>query len=287
MKEINQLNKDNKIYFMEENQKLILEKEIQKSIFELNKLFQKEEILKFLYKNIEEGKYDFNEEEQNNKKKKLTEDEIEEKKDKFCRELKEIFDSINPEIFEKYNNRIAKTTINIFKEIYNNRRFDLKTNPIRKVKIEKVNLNENDNKFKYEKLNDFKNLIQETIYLSSFYIKELNNTNELLFRNLDQYYEEKNNIELVSYINGEEKRAKDDELIKKVVSVKEMQGKKFIIDTKNYINEMIKEQIDLNNKLSNLIDEFNSIKEEQNTFEQYCNEKNNIFKEINEIDFFE
>ena len=100
---------ENKIYFMEENQKLILEKEIQKSILELNKLFQKEELLKFLYKNIEEGKYDFNEESEN-KEQQLTEEEISEKKDKFCRELKEIFDSINPEVFEKYNDMISRPT---------------------------------------------------------------------------------------------------------------------------------------------------------------------------------
>ena len=276
---------ENKIYFMEENQKLILEKEIQKSILELNKLFQKEELLKFLYKNIEEGKYDFNEE-LGNKDQQLTEDEISEKKDKFCRELKEIFDSINPEVFEKYNKRIAKTTINVFKEIYN-RRYDLKTNPIRKVKIQTVNPRNNENQTKYQKLNDFKTLIQETIYISSFYIDELNKKNSILVKNLDEFYDSKSNVEMVTYVNGEEKRAKDDDLIKRVVNSKEMKGAQFIIETKKYISEMIQEQMNLNSKLSNLINEFKNLKEQQNTFDKYCQDDNNIFKDINEMDFYE
>ena len=276
---------ENKIYFMEENQKLILEKEIQKSILELNKLFQKEELLKFLYKNIEEGRYDFNEE-LGNKDQQLTEDEISEKKDKFCRELKEIFDSINPEVFEKYNKRIAKTTINVFKEIYN-RRYDLKTNPIRKVKIQTVNPRTNENQTKYQKLNDFKTLIQETIYISSFYIDELNKKHSMLAKNLDEFYDSKSNVEMVTYVNGEEKRAKDDDLIKRVVNSKEMKGTQFIIETKKYISEMIQEQMNLNSKLSNLINEFKSLKEQQNTFDKYCRDDNNIFKDINEMDFYE
>ncbi len=276
---------ENKIYFMEENQKLILEKEIQKSILELNKLFQKEELLKFLYKNIEEGKYDFNEENEN-KDQQLSEEEISEKKDKFCRELKEIFDSINPEVFEKYNKRIAKTTINVFKEIYN-RRYDLKTNPIRKVKIQTVNPKNNENQTKYQKLNDFKALIQETIYISSFYIDELNKKNSILVKNLDEFYDNKSNVELVTYVNGEEKRAKDDDLIKRVVNTKEMKGTQFILETKKYISEMIQEQMNLNNKLSNLINEFKNLKEQQNTFDKYCQDDNNIFKDINEMDFYE
>lgn len=276
---------ENKIYFMEENQKLILEKEIQKSILELNKLFQKEELLKFLYKNIEEGKYDFNEENEN-KDQQLSEEEISEKKDKFCRELKEIFDSINPEVFEKYNKRIAKTTINVFKEIYN-RRYDLKTNPIRKVKIQTVNPKNNENQTKYQKLNDFKALIQETIYISSFYIDELNKKNSILVKNLDEFYDNKSNVELVTYVNGEEKRAKDDDLIKRVVNTKEMKGTQFILETKKYISEMIQEQMNLNNKLSNLINEFKNLKEQQNNFDKYCQDDNNIFKDINEMDFYE
>jgi len=276
---------ENKIYFMEENQKLILEKEIQKSILELNKLFQKEELLKFLYKNIEEGKYDFSEE-MGDEEKQLSDEEISEKKDKFCRELKEIFDSINPEVFEKYNKRIAKRTINVFKEIYN-RRYDLKNNPIRKVKIQTVNPRNNDNKKKYQKLNDFKALIQETIYISSFYIDELNKKNNILVNNLDEFYDNKSNVELVTYVNGEEKRAKDDDLIKRVVNTKEMKGTQFILETKKYISEMIQEQMNLNNKLSNLINEINNLKEQQNTFDIYCQDDNNIFKDINEMDFYE
>jgi len=276
---------ENKIYFMEENQKLILEKEIQKSILELNKLFQKEELLKFLYKNIEDGKYDFSEE-RGDEEKQLSDEEISEKKDKFCRELKEIFDSINPEVFEKYNKRIAKRTINVFKEIYN-RRYDLKNNPIRKVKIQTVNPRNNDNKKKYQKLNDFKALIQETIYISSFYIDELNKKNNILVNNLDEFYDNKSNVELVTYVNGEEKRAKDDDLIKRVVNTKEMKGTQFILETKKYISEMIQEQMNLNNKLSNLINEINNLKEQQNTFDIYCQDDNNIFKDINEMDFYE
>lgn len=276
---------ENKIYFMEENQKLILEKEIQKSILELNKLFQKEELLKFLYKNIEEGKYDFDEE-RGDEEKQLSEEEISEKKDKFYRELKEIFDSINPEVFEKYNKRIAKTTINVFKEIYN-RRYDLKTNPIRKVKIQIVNPRNNDNQKKYQKLNDFKALIQETIYISSFYIDELNKKNGILVNNLDEFYDNKSNVELVTYVNGEEKRAKDDDLIKRVVNTKEMKGTKFILETKKYISEMIQEQMNLNNKLSNLINEIKNLKEQENNFDKYCQDDNNIFKDINEMDFYE
>ena len=92
---------------------------------------------------------------------------------------------------------------------------------------------------------------------------------------------------MVNNINGEEKKAKDDEIIKKVINAKENKGKQFIIDTKNYINEMINEQNILDKKISHLVDEMNDIKEQTNAFEQYCNDNNSIFKDINEFDYYE
>ena len=68
---------------------MALEKEISKSLITLQNLFQKEEILKFLFKCIDEDKYDFNEESQN-KENPLTEDEISKKKDEFYRDLRNV-----------------------------------------------------------------------------------------------------------------------------------------------------------------------------------------------------
>ena len=60
MNEINQINNDNKniIYSIDSRQRHVLENYIDKSNTNLKGLFQKEEILQFLFKSIEEGKYD-------------------------------------------------------------------------------------------------------------------------------------------------------------------------------------------------------------------------------------
>ena len=288
MNEINQSNNDNKniIYSIDSGQRPVLEKNINQSIVDLKKLFQKEEILKFLYKNIEEGKYDFSED-KSNKDNPLSEEEINSKKDQFCRELKEIFDSIDPEIFQKYNNRIANATIKIMREIYTRGKIVEKEPLIRKMEIKKINSDSNENKLKYNKLNIIKNVIQDTIYLSKYYIEELNNSNALLFQDLNQFYNDKNNLEIVNYINGEEKTAKDDDFIQKVVNLKENKGKDFINETKKYITEIINEQNNLNNKISNLVNELSDIKEQQKDFKNYCNEENSVFRDINECDFYE
>ncbi len=283
MKQMNKDNK-NKLYYIEESQKIILEKKIAESLSFLKKICTKEEILKFLFKSIEDGKYDFNEENGEGSKQ-LTEEEISEKKDKFCREIKEIFDTIPPIIFQKYHNRIATATINIITEI--NTRKEIINNPKRKVKIERINQDCKEKKLTYNKLDAIKNLIKETIYVSSFYNTELVNKNGTLFQDLNKFYNDKSEIELVNNINGEEKKAKDDEIIKKVINAKENKGKQFIIDTKNYINEMINEQNILDKKISHLVDEMNDIKEQTNAFEQYCNNNNSIFKDINEFDYYE
>ena len=282
MNQINPLSNENKnkIYYMGDNQKLILEKEINNSLLYLEKLFQKEEILKFLFKYIEESDYDYDEEDKN-----LTEEEISKKKDELCRKIKEIFDNINPEIFSKYHNRIAKAVIKVMKEI--NSRKEIADNPIRKVKIKRINSDNNENKEKYNALDAFKSLINETIYISSFYNAELVNSNALLNHDLNHFYNNISNIEIINNVNGVEKKAKDDEFIKKVVTTKENKGKQFIIDTKNFINETIKEQNNLNIKISNLINEMNDIKEQEKDFNEYCNNKNSYLKDINEYDFFE
>ena len=262
---------------------MALEKEISKSLVTLQNLFQKEEILKFLFKCIDEGKYDFNEESQD-KENPLTEDEISKKKDEFCRELKEMFDQIDPQIFQKYNNRIGKATIRIMMEI--NKKKKIIDNPKRKVKIKRINPDSNDNVLKYQKLDQLKSLIKETIYISSFYNNELVNVNNPFIQKLEEFYNGKSNIELINNINGEEKKCKDDDLIKRIVNTKENLGKQFIIDTKNYITETTKEQIDLNNKITKEMNEINNIKEQQLTFDEYRNSKNNYFKEINQVDFY-
>ena len=284
MNQINPLNNENKnkIFYMEESQKLILEKEINNSLLFLQNLFQKDEILKFLFKYIEDSDYDYNNEEEEGN---LDEEEISKKKDELCRQLKEIFDNINPEIFNKYHNRIAKATIKVMKEI--NTRKEITDNPIRKVKIKRINTGNNENKEKYNALDAFKSLIKETIYISSFYNTELVNTSSLFYQDLNNFYNNISDIELVNSVNGVEKKAKDDEIIKKIVAVKENKGKQFIIDTKNYINEMINEQNNLNNKISSLINEMNDIKEQQENFNEYCNNTNSYFKDINEFDFYE
>ena len=288
MNEKEQINNDNKnrIYSIESGQKDFLEKYINESLVKLKQLFQKEEILKFLYKNIEEGKYDF-EQDNPDKNNPLTEEEINEKKDKLCRGLKEIFDSIKPEIYQKYNKRIATATIKIMEEMYS-RKVHIVTDPlIRKVKIKKVNSDSEENKMKYNNLNIIKNVIQDTIYFSKFYIEELNNSNALLFQDLNQFYNDKSNIEIVNNVNGEDKKAKDDEFIQRVVNLKETKGKDFIINTKNYISQMINEQNNLDNKISELVKEFTDINEQKETFENYCNEENSIFRDINETDFYD
>ena len=281
---MDQINSDkDTIYYIETEQKMALEKEISKSLVTLQNLFQKEEILKFLFKCIDEGKYDFNEESQD-KENPLTEDEISKKKDEFCRELKEMFDQIDPQIFQKYNNRIGKATIRIMMEI--NKKKKIIDNPKRKVKIKRINPDSNDNVLKYQKLDQLKSLIKETIYISSFYNNELVNVNNPFIQKLEEFYNGKSNIELINNINGEEKKCKDDDLIKRIVNTKENLGKQFIIDSKNYITETTKEQIDLNNKITKEMNEINNIKEQQLTFDEYRNSKNNYFKEINQVDFY-
>ena len=206
------------------------------------------------------------------------------KKDEFCRELKEMFDQIDPQIFQKYNNRIAKATIRIMTEI--NRRKEIIDYPKRKVKIKKIIPDSNENKLKYNKLDQLKSLIRETIYISGFYNNELVNINESFLQRLDEFYNGKSNIELINTINGEEKKCKDDDMIKRVVNTKENLGKQFIIETKNYIIESTKVQIDLNNKISKEMKEIKSIKEQQLIFDEYCINKSNYFKDINEVDFY-
>lgn len=270
------------IYYMEEGQKLLLEKNINNSLVQLEKLFQKEEILKFLYKYILEGKINF-EEEIKSEGKEVTEEEIALKQDNFCRELKKIFDQIKPDIFSKYCNRIANAVIKILKTIY--KRWKITSNKIREVKIKLIEEDCEENKKKYENLDALKSIIQETIYISSNYISELNNADNFLSQNLDDFYEEKKDIELINVINGEEKRAKADEIIQKVVNIKEDTGKNFVVQNKIMINEIIEEQNKLDKKMNNMINELEDLKEQKLMFEKYCDEES-IFKEINEVDFY-
>ena len=86
-------------------------------------------------------------------------------------------------------------------------------------------------------------------------------------------------------INGEEKMAKDDDLIDKVVTQKEKTGTEFIFENKKFINEQIEEQNKLDTKLENMINEIKNLKQQKEEFDKYCNE-NSIFKEINEVDFY-
>ena len=285
MNQINQLNPElkNKIYYIEKDQIDLLERKIDKSMTKLKELFNKEELIKFLFKCIDSDKYDFSQGDPGQENP-FTEEEISKKKDEFCREIKEILDLIDPQIFHKYYKRILKAIIIIVKEI--KRKKEMINNPIRKVKIERINDDTNENKEKYDKLNEIKDLIKETIYISTFYNTELVNINELFIQKLNEFYNDKSNIEIINYINGEEKRAKGDELIQKVVKTKENAGKQFIINTKNYIHEIINEQMNLNNEIIKNIEELNSIKKQQESFDEYCNDKNNIFKEINEVDFY-
>ena len=285
MNQINQLNPElqNKIYYIEKDQIDLLERKIDKSMTKLKELFNKEELIKFLFKCIGSDKYDFSQGDPGQENP-FTEEEISKKKDEFCREIKEILDLIDPQIFHKYYKRILKAIIIIVKEI--KRKKEMINNPIRKVKIERINDDTNENKEKYDKLNEIKDLIKETIYISTFYNTELVNINELFIQKLNEFYNDKSNIEIINYINGEEKRAKDDELIQKVVKTKENAGKQFIIDTKNYINEVINEQMNLNNEIIKSMEELNSIKKQQESFDEYFNDKNNVFKEINEVDFY-
>ena len=97
------------INYTDEGQRLSLEKYINSSLAQFEKTFQKKEILKFLYKYIQEDILDFSEEIKSENKE-ITEEEISSKKDKLCRELKKLFDSINPDIFKKYKSRLAAAT---------------------------------------------------------------------------------------------------------------------------------------------------------------------------------
>lgn len=270
------------IYCMEEAQKLTLEKDINLSLQELEKLFQKDEILKFLYKYVYEGKIDFSEEIKSEGNE-VTEEEISKKQDQYCRELKKVFDLIDPGIFDKYSRRIANATIKILRAIY--KRKKTISNKIRAVKVKVINDDCEEYKKKYEKLDVFKNIIHETIYLSNFYISELNNADSFVSKNLEDYYNEKNKIEFVNLINGEEKRATEDDLIQKVVGLKEENGKKFILETKQFIGEQIEIQNKLNKKIDNMINEMENLNQQKIDFEKYCNE-DSVFTDINDVDFY-
>ena len=283
MSEVNLDSNSSKIiYYMDQNQKIFLERYIDFYLKQMKKFFQKDEVLKFLYKSIFEGKIDFSEEikEEGNE---VTLEEIEKKQDYFCRELKKLFDKISPEIFGKYNRRIGKACSDIMKALLERKR--LVSNKIRDVKVKIINEVIDENKAKYEQLDIFKTLIQETIYISNYYISEFNNANGFLLENLDEFYDGKSNIEFVNVVNGVEKKANEDDLIQKVVDTKEKEGKEFVLETKQIINEKIEEQKNLNIKMNNMINELENLKEQKNCFEKYCNE-DSIFKDINEVDFY-
>ena len=270
------------IYYMDDSQRVSLEGAINLSLGELDKLFRKEEILKFLYKYIYEGKIDFSEE-LKSEGKDVTEEEIAEKRDKFCRDLKKVFDLIDPEIFNKYNKRIASASINIMRAIY--KRKQIIANKIRAVKVKIINDESEENKKKYEQLDVFKTIIQETIFIANYYISEFNNANGFLSDNLDEFYNGKSNIEFVNVVNGVEKKANEDDLIQKVVNTKEKEGKEFVMETKRTVNECIEEQKNLDIKINNMINELENLKEQKTYFEKYCIE-DSIFKDINEVDFY-
>jgi len=282
MSEQNQIDPSKIIYYMEEGQKLSLENYINASLVELKKIFQKEEILKFLFKNILEGKIDFREEIESEGKE-VTEEEIALKQDNLCRELKKLFDKIKLDISTKYNNRIASASIKIMQAIY--KRWKLTSNKIREVKVKVIDEDVEENKKKYENLDALKNIIQETISVSNLYISEINNADSFLPENLDDFYAEKSNIKFVNIVNGEEKTANEDDLIKKVVTQKENTGKEFILENKKFINEQIEEQNKLDKKINNMVNELENLKEQKIEFEKYCNE-DSIFKEINDVDFY-
>ena len=282
MSDQNQIDPSKIIYYMEEGQKLSLENYINASLVELKKIFQKEEILKFLFKNILEGKIDFREEIESEGKE-VTEKEIALKQDNLCRELKKLFDKIKLDISTKYNNRIASASIKIMQAIY--KRWKLTSNKIREVKVKVIDEDVEENKKKYENLDALKNIIQETISVSNLYISEINNADSFLPENLDDFYAEKSNIKFVNIVNGEEKTANEDDLIKKVVTQKENTGKEFILENKKFINEQIEEQNKLDKKINNMVNELENLKEQKIVFEKYCNE-DSIFKEINDVDFY-
>ena len=269
------------IYYLEIDQKTLLEKYINDSLIKLQKLFQKEEILKFLYKYVFEGKINF-EEEIKSEEKEVTEEEIVSKQDNFCRELKKIFDKIQPNIYMKYNNRIASATIEIMKTIY--KRWRITTNKIREVKVKIIDDDCEENKKKYEKLEALKSIIQEIIYISSFYMNELTKADTILLQNLDNFYGERQNVNLINVVNGEEIRLNGEETIKKVVDLKEKAGGDFIEQNKAILNHLNEEKNRLDNKLEKMFKEIEDVNKQKIIFEKYCNE-GSIFKEINEIDF--
>ena len=283
MSEVNlESNSSKIIYYMDQNQKIFLERYIDFYLKQMKKFFQKDEVLKFLYKSIFEGKIDFSEEikEEGNE---VTEEEIAKKQEKLCREIKKLFDKISPEIFGKYNRRIGKACSDITKALLE--RKSLIPKKFREVKVKIINDEIDENKKKYDQLDIFKTLIQETIYISNYYISEFNNANGFLLENLDEFYDGKSNIEFVNVVNGVEKKANEDDLIQKVVDTKEKEGKQFVLETKRIINETIEEQKNLDIKMNNMINELENLKEQKNSFEKYCNE-NSIFKDLNEVDFY-
>ena len=283
MSEVNlESNSSKIIYYMDQNQKIFLERYIDFYLKQMKKFFQKDEVLKFLYKSILEGKIDFSEEikEEGNE---VTEEEIAKKQEKLCREIKKLFDKISPEIFGKYNRRIGKACSDITKALLE--RKSLIPKKFREVKVKIINDEIDENKKKYDQLDIFKTLIQETIYISNYYISEFNNANGFLLENLDEFYDGKSNIEFVNVVNGVEKKANEDDLIQKVVDTKEKEGKQFVLETKRIINETIEEQKNLDIKMNNMINELENLKEQKNCFEKYCNE-NSIFKDLNEVDFY-
>ena len=283
MSEVNlESNSSKIIYYMDQNQKIFLERYIDFYLKQMKKFFQKDEVLKFLYKSIFEGKIDFSEEikEEGNE---VTEEEIAKKQEKLCREIKKLFDKISPEIFGKYNRRIGKACSDITKALLE--RKSLIPKKFREVKVKIINDEIDENKKKYDQLDIFKTLIQETIYISNYYISEFNNANGFLLENLDEFYDGKSNIEFVNVVNGVEKKANEDDLIQKVVDTKEKEGKQFVLETKRIINETFEEQKNLDIKMNNMINELENLKEQKNCFEKYCNE-NSIFKDLNEVDFY-
>lgn len=259
-----------KIIIEDGAQKKSLEKEISDITNEFDTLFNKEELLKFIFKYFEES----------SKEQGDSEEEI----DSLRRKMKELFDALPDNTFDKYHKRIKNALKKqVFPTLYE--RLKIESEPKHHLyKIQEENVECEEQKKNYEKTNNFKQLMEETLYLSQPFVDAINEQNEQKFYELNEFYKDKNDVCFSNIINGEEKFCDDIDIIKKVVETKEIKGEKYLGEIKDFVTDSINLQKRLDKEISDIVQEIDEKEDEKETLQRYNSGKNYI-KELNELEF--
>lgn len=261
------------IYYASLGQKKALEKEVQDILNDLEKLFEKDEIMKFLFNFIEE---------EIAQKENMSPEEIESLEKKIV----SLFEELPKDVFEKYHMRIKNVLKKqVFPSLYERAKQEGEIRE-REYIIKEETEDYEEQKKKYEETDKLKPLMDNTLSYAIEYGNEINKKNLEIKENLDNFYKGTNELVFSNNINGEEKHCPDNDIIKRVVSNKENQGLKYIEDMINYINNSINENSKIKKEINGYTKEIKDNMEKDKTCAKYCNGgKNGVFKNINESEY--